>query len=60
MEKTKWFMIEYHDGDGYHYNDFMGKNTYEAIGRCIVANPCAIIQKIAIIINFSEIGDDNA
>ena len=60
MEKTNWYLIEYHDSDGYHYNDYIGRNVYEAIGKCIVANPCATIQKVAVILNFQEIGDNNA
>ena len=51
-------------GQLYDYNDYMGENVYEAIGKCIVGNPCAIIQKVALILKFedmfAEMGNKNA
>ena len=52
---TNWYLIEFYvEGEGYDYNDYMGENAYEAIGKCIVGNPCAIIQKVALILKFEE------
>jgi|APCry1669192522_1035417.scaffolds.fasta_scaffold17040_4 hypothetical protein len=62
---TNWYLIEFYvEGEGYDYNDYMGENVYEAIGKCIVGNPCAIIQKVALILKFedmfAEMGNKNA
>jgi len=54
---TSRYLIEFFNGSEScpSYEEFSGRNAYEAIGRLIVRFPYARVQNVALILDFDDI-----